>query len=148
MVIRVHQGKGRKDRYVKLSPRLLDTLRTYFKAFRPVRFLFEGRTKGEPLAPSTAEKVFTAAAGRAGIRKAVSFHSLRHAFATHLLERGTNLVTIQQQLGHQSLMSTQVYLHVAKTTIHATTSPLDDLPLPRKTGTPSEKPKGSSEPEK
>jgi site-specific recombinase XerD len=145
MVIRIEQGKGRKDRCVRLSPVLLETLRTYFRAFRPVRYLFEGRTKGEPLAPSTAEKIFTAAAGRAGIRKAVSFHSLRHAYATHLLERGTSIVTIQHLLGHQSLMSTQVYLHVAKTTIHATESPLDDLPIG---GEPNAKPKDSSEPEK
>ena len=91
MMIRVEQGKGRKDRYVMLSPTLLAELRAYWKAFRPVRWLFEGRRKGEPLSPSTAEKVFTSAAGRAGIRKGVSFHSLRHAFATHLLEGGTNI---------------------------------------------------------
>ena len=78
MMIRVEQGKGRKDRYVMLSPALLGQLRIYWKAFRPVRWLFEGQKKGQPLAPSTAEKIFTAAAGRAGIQKGVSFHSLRH----------------------------------------------------------------------
>jgi len=127
MMIRVEQGKGRKDRYVMLSPTLLDGLRVYWKAFRPVRWLFEGRRPGHPMAPSTAEKVFTAAAGRAGIRKSVSFHSLRHAFATHLLEGGTNLCVIQALLGHQSLATTQVYTHVAQNYVNATTSPLDRL---------------------
>ena len=127
MMIRVEQGKGRKDRYVMLSPTLLEALRTYWKTFRPVRWLFEGRRPGQPLAPSTAEKVFTAAAGRAGIRKSVSFHSLRHAFATHLLEGGTNLCVIQALLGHQSLATTQVYTHVARNYVNTTPSPLDRL---------------------
>ena len=127
MMIRIEQGKGRKDRYVMLSKTLLDSLREYWKAFRPVRWLFEGRKPGEPLSPSTAEKVFTTAAGRAGIRKGVSFHSLRHAFATHLLEGGTNILVIQALLGHQSLTTTQVYTHVASTYVNATASPLDRL---------------------
>jgi len=127
MMIRVDQGKGRKDRYVMLSAKLLAELRVYWKVFRPVRWLFEGRHKGEPLSPSTAEKVFTSAAGRVGIRKGVSFHSLRHAFATHLLEGGTNIVVIQALLGHQCLATTQVYTHVAKTYVNATASPLDRL---------------------
>ena len=127
MMIRIEQGKGRKDRYVMLSKALLDELRVYWKAFRPVRWLFEGRRSGEPLSPSTAEKVFTTAAGRAGITKGVSFHSLRHAFATHLLEGGTNLCVIQALLGHRSLTTTQVYTHVARTYVNATTSPLDGL---------------------
>jgi site-specific recombinase XerD len=127
MMIRVEQGKGRKDRYVMLSPTLLSQLRTYWKAFRPVRWLFEGRKPAHPLAPSTAEKVFTASAGRAGIRKGVSFHSLRHAFATHLLEGGTNIRVIQALLGHQCLTTTQVYTHVAKTYVNLTASPLDRL---------------------
>ena len=125
MMIRIEQGKGRKDRYVMLSETLLGALRGYWKAFRPVRWLFEGRTKGQPLSPSTAEKVFTAAAGRAGIKKGVSFHSLRHAFATHLLEGGTNIRVIQALLGHQWLTTTQLYTHVARTYVNATASPLD-----------------------
>ena len=127
MMIRIEQGKGHKDRYVMLSTTLLAALRVYWKAFRPVRWLFEGRKPGEPLSPSTAEKVFTTAAGRAGIRKGVSFHSLRHAFATHLLEGGTNIVVIQSLLGHRSLTTTQVYTHVARTYVNATISPLDRL---------------------
>jgi site-specific recombinase XerD len=125
MMIRVEQGKGRKDRYVMLSPTLLAVLRQYWKAFRPVRWLFEGKTKGEPLSPSTAEKVFKLAAGRAGIQKNVSFHSMRHAFATHLLEGGTNIRVIQALLGHRSLTTTQVYTHVARTYVNNTVSPLD-----------------------
>jgi site-specific recombinase XerD len=127
MMIRVEQGKGRKDRYVMLSQTLLEQLRVYWKAFRPVRWLFEGQKKGQPLAPSTAEKIFTAAAGRAGIKKGVSFHSLRHAFATHLLEGGTNIRVIQALLGHQCLTTTQIYTHVAKTYVNQTMSPLDRL---------------------
>ena len=127
MMIRIEQGKGRKDRYVMLSSTLLVQLRVYFKAFRPLRWLFEGRTPGDPLSPSTAEKVFTTAAGRAGITKGVSFHSLRHAFATHLLEGGTNIRVIQALLGHQCLTTTQVYTHVARTYVNATASPLDGL---------------------
>jgi site-specific recombinase XerD len=127
MMIRIEQGKGRKDRYVMLSETLLAELRSYWKTFRPVRWLFEGKTKGQPLSPSTAEKIFTSAAGRAGIRKGVSFHSLRHAFATHLLEGGTNICVIQALLGHRSLTTTQVYTHVARTYVNATTSPLDRL---------------------
>jgi integrase/recombinase XerD len=127
MMIRIEQGKGRKDRYVMLSLALLEELRVYWKAFRPVRWLFEGRRPGQPLSPSTAEKVFTTAAGRAGITKGVSFHSLRHAFATHLLEGGTNICVIQALLGHRSLATTQVYTHVARTYVNATASPLDAL---------------------
>jgi site-specific recombinase XerD len=127
MMVRIEQGKGRKDRYVMLSQALLAELRIYWKAFRPVRWLFEGKTKGQPLSPSTAEKIFTSAAGRAGITKGVSFHSLRHAFATHLLEGGTNIRVIQALLGHRCLTTTQVYTHLARTYLNATTSPLDRL---------------------
>jgi len=125
MMIRVEQGKGRKDRYVMLSQVLLATLREYWKQYRPVRWLFEGRPKGQPLASSTAEKVFKHAALKAGIKKHVYFHSLRHAFATHLLEDGTNIRLIQALLGHRSLTSTQIYTHVAQTNLTQTKSPLD-----------------------
>jgi len=125
MMIRVEQGKGRKDRYVMLSEVLLETLREYWKQYRPVRWLFEGRPQGRALASSTAEKVFKHAALKAGIGKHVYFHSLRHAFATHLLEDGTNIRLIQALLGHRSLTSTQVYTHVARTNVTQTKSPLD-----------------------
>jgi integrase/recombinase XerD len=127
MMIRVEQGKGRKDRYVMLSKNLLAALRSYWKAYRPVRWLFEGKRRGEPLCSSTAEKVFKHAALKAGIAKHVYFHSLRHAFATHLLEDGTNIRVIQSLLGHRCLTTTQVYTHVAKTYVSDTKSPLDRM---------------------
>jgi len=127
MVIRVEQGKGRKDRYVMLSKTLLQTLREYWRAFRPVTWLFYGQTKQKSLAPSTAEKIFKIAARKATITKNVSFHSLRHAFATHLLEDGTNVRVIQALLGHRSLTTTQIYTHVARTYINDTRSPLDRI---------------------
>jgi site-specific recombinase XerD len=108
MMIRVDQGKGRKDRYVMLATALLTTLREYYRQYHPLRWLFEGKAKGEPLASSTAEKVFKHAALKAGIAKHVYFHSLRHAFATHLLEDGTNIRVIQSLLGHRSLATTQI----------------------------------------
>jgi site-specific recombinase XerD len=127
MMIRVEQGKGRKDRYVMLSPMLLETLRAYWKQYRPARWLFEGKTRGEPLCSSTAEKFFKHAVLKAGIAKHVYFHSLRHAFATHLLEDGTNIRVIQSLLGHRSLATTQVYTHVARTYVNDTQSPLDRM---------------------
>jgi integrase/recombinase XerD len=127
MMIRVEQGKGRKDRYVMLPEVLLKTLREYYRRYRPARWLFEGKTKGEPLSSSTAEKFFKHAALKAGIAKHVYFHSLRHAFATHLLEDGTNIRVIQSLLGHRSLATTQVYTHVARTYVNDTQSPLDRM---------------------
>jgi integrase/recombinase XerD len=127
MMIRIEQGKGRKDRYVMLSGTLLTTLRDYYRKFRPVRWLFEGKRRGEPLSSSTAEKVFKHAALKAGIGKHVYFHSLRHAFATHLLEDGTNIRVIQSLLGHRCLTTTQVYTHVARTYVNDTKSPLDRM---------------------
>ncbi len=127
MMIRVEQGKGRKDRYVMLPEVLLKALRDYYREYRPARWLFEGRTKGEPLCSSTAEKVFKHAALKAGVSKHVYFHSLRHAFATHLLEDGTNIRVIQSLLGHRSLTTTQVYTHVARTYVNDTKSPLDRM---------------------
>jgi len=127
MVIRVEQGKGRKDRYVMLSKTLLETLREYWRKFRPLTWLFYGQTKQKPLAPSTAEKIFKIAARKATITKNVSFHSLRHAFATHLLEDGTNVRIIQALLGHRSLTTTQIYTHVARTYVNDTRSALDRI---------------------
>jgi site-specific recombinase XerD len=127
MVIRVEQGKGRKDRYVMLPSQLLDTLREYWRAYRPGVWLFEGQEKGRPLSPKTVQAVFHEVRERAGITKRVTFHSLRHSFATHLLEDGTNVRVIQALLGHRSLTSTQIYTHVASTYLNDTTSPLDRL---------------------
>lgn len=127
MVIRIEQGKGRQDRYVMLPEKLLITLREYWRAYRPAVWLFEGRTKGFSLSPSAVQRVFKRTRVKAGITKAVSFHSLRHCFATHLLEDGTNVRAIQALLGHRSLTTTQVYTHLARTYLNDTKSPLDRL---------------------
>lgn len=126
MQIRVEQGKGRKDRSVMLSPSLLETLRNYWRASKPQVFLFPG-AKGKPLSVSAAQKAFDKARLQAGIRKSVSFHTLRHSFATHLLEDGANVRKIQALLGHRSLQTTELYTHVAENYLNQTRSPLDRL---------------------
>jgi integrase/recombinase XerD len=114
MLIRVHQGKGRKDRYVPLSPSLLTVLRTYWKKYRPKDALFASPRGGGALSKSAVWKVCATARMKAKISKPVSPHTFRHTFATHLLEAGTDLRTIQLILGHGSLRTTAVYLHVAQ----------------------------------
>lgn len=127
MMIRVDEGKGRKDRYVMLSERLLLTLRRYWREYQPALWLFPGRDPSRPLTRGSVDKLFARARERAGIEKRVSPHSLRHAFATHLLERGVNIRVIQRLLGHRSLRSTEIYTHVAESYVRDTKSPLDDL---------------------
>lgn len=127
MQICVRCGKGRKDRYTLLSVKTLELLRSYYKRFRPKMYLFEGRHEGDPISLRMIQHVFTKAIGRAGITKAVSFHSLRHSFATHLLEQGTNLRMIQQLLGHHSLRTTSVYLHLSCFNPQDVQSPFDTL---------------------
>lgn len=127
MQIRVGNGKGKKTRLTLLSPNLLTQLRDYYKLYRPVEYLFEGRTPGDPISHRTIQKVFGDCVTRAGITKAVSFHSLRHSFATHLLEQGANLRLIQQLLGHNSLKSTTVYLHLSCFDPKLVNSPFDNL---------------------
>jgi site-specific recombinase XerD len=127
MVIRVEQGKGRKDRYVMLSASLLETLRAYWRKEKPRGILFPGKGGKEPLHPTSAQKAFQRARWRAKIEKPISFHTLRHSFATHLLEDGANVRTIQSLLGHRSLESTQRYTHLAKNYLNQTKSPLDRL---------------------
>ena len=102
MVIRVDQGKGQKDRYVMLSPKLLETLRNYFRAVRPKHWLFGGNVSGQPITRSAVERVCQQAGRISGICKPISPHSMRHAFAVHLLEAGTDVRTIQLLLGHRS----------------------------------------------
>jgi integrase/recombinase XerD len=130
MVIRVAQGKGRKDRYVMLSPKLLDTLRDYWRIVRPKEWLFPGYF-GRPITRHAVAHACRTARLRAGIAKPISPHSLRHAFAVHLLEAGADLRTrtIQLLLGHRNLSTTARYLQIAAATVCATTSPLD-LPNP------------------
>jgi integrase/recombinase XerD len=127
MVIRIEQGKGRKDRYVMLSQSLLETLRAYWRESKPKLFLFPGEGGKKPLCVSAAQKAFDRARLQAGIRKPVSFHTLRHSFATHLIESGTSVRTIQALLGHRSLQTTERYTHLAQNYLHQTTSPLDRL---------------------
>lgn len=128
MTIRVQQGKGKKDRYVMLSNKLLIILRDYWKEYRPSSWLFYGKTKNDPISTATARQVCRLASYESGLKKRVTPHILRHSFATHLLERGTNLRTIQILLGHKSPSSTAVYTHIAVQNLKATTSPLDTLP--------------------
>jgi site-specific recombinase XerD len=127
MMIRVVQGKGRKDRYVMLSRKLLETLRRYWSEGRPAPWLFPGQASCRPITYKSVDRLFARAKAKAGIRKPVSPHSLRHSFATHLLERGVNIRVIQRLLGHRSLRSTEVYTHVAESFVRDTQSPLDDL---------------------
>jgi len=136
MVIRVRQGKGSKDRYVMLSPRLLALLREYWKAhcrrkvYRPSPWLFPGNVPDRPLTDKPVYEACEEACRSAGLDKHVTVHTLRHSFATHLLEAGTDLRTIQILLGHRSLNTTARYLHVATAAMQSTRSPLDRLELP------------------
>jgi len=130
MVIRVEQGKGQKDRYGMLSPKLLETLRGYWRAVRPMTWLFEGDAPGQPISTSAVELACQKARRLSGIAKPITPHSLRHGFAVHLLESGTDVRTIQLLLGHRSLATTARYLRIATTKVCSTTSPLDLLPHP------------------
>ena len=133
MVLRVDQGKGRKDRYVMLSPRLLEVLRDYWRIERPKPWLFPGDGADRHISKNAVEQACQKAHRAAGIDKPVTPHSLRHAFATHLLESGTDVRRIQLLLGHRSLATTSRYLKVATSSLCATVSPFDQLPdlLPR-----------------
>lgn len=128
MTIRIQQGKGKKDRYVMLSQKLLVTLRDYWKEYRPSSWLFYGETKNDPVSAGTVRLVCRLASYGSRLKKRVTPHILRHSFATHLLEQGTNLRTIQILLGHKSPSSTAIYTHIAVQNLKATTSPLDTLP--------------------
>jgi site-specific recombinase XerD len=131
MVIRVEQGKGQKDRYVMLSPKLLETLRTYWRAVRPQGgWLFEGDVSGQPITRNAVALACRNARQLSRIRKPISPHSLRHAFAVHLLESGTDVRTIQLLLGHRSLATTARYLRIATSKVCSASSPLDLLPGP------------------
>jgi site-specific recombinase XerD len=129
MVIRVRQAKGHRDRYVMLSPRLLALLREYWKVARPAEWLFPGDIPGRPLTTSTVYRVCVQAARDAGLGKHVTVHTLRHSFATHLLEAGTDIRTIQVLLGHRNLKTTAVYTDVSPIAVETTRSPLDRLGL-------------------
>ena len=130
MVLRVVQGKGQKDRYVMLSPRLLAIMREWWPRCRSRHWLFPGAHPERPITTHAVDKACRQARRRAGLTKPVRPHSLRHAFAVHLLEAGTDLRRIQLLLGHRSLDTTARYLRIANTAVCATASPLDLLPVP------------------
>jgi site-specific recombinase XerD len=126
--IRVQGGKGGKDRYVMLPDRLLELVRAYWKAARPKGdLLFPGAVPGRPLEVSSIQRVCQQAAKRSGLKKRITPHTLRHCFATHLLESGTDLRTIQMLMGHRTLQTTTLYLHVSNKASGETKSPLDRL---------------------
>jgi integrase/recombinase XerD len=130
MVIRVEQGKGQKDRYVMLSPKLLQILRDWWRSARPKQWLFPGDIPGQHISTDAVEQACQKARRRCPIPKPTTPHSLRHAFAVHLLEAGTDVRTIQLLLGHRSLATTARYLRIATSKVCSTSSPLDLLPSP------------------
>ena len=128
MMVRVQQGKGGKDRYTILSQTALECLRQYWRAYRPKEWLFEGQKEGTHICISSIRQIFLEAKKCAGITKPVSPHTLRHSFATHLIEAGASLHHVQLLLGHRSPTTTTVYLHVSKMNLAQVTSPLDSIP--------------------
>ncbi|MCI0529960.1 MAG: site-specific integrase [Nitrospira sp.] len=131
MMIRIEQGKNNKDRYTPLSQHLLEELRSYWKFYRPHLWLFPGRDRNQPISPSSLEKAFKCALRKTGISKHCYFHSLRHCFATHLLEAGVDVRTIQVLMGHRSIQTTMRYMQVTQKKLVTTLSPLDLLRLPK-----------------
>ena len=129
MQLFVERAKGKKDRVVNLSPVLLDVLREYIRSCkpRPQVYVFEGLLPGQPYSDTSAQRVFQLAREQAGIKKEVSFHALRHSFATHMLEKGVDIRYIKDILGHFSIKTTERYLHVRKEQLVTLPSPLDDL---------------------
>jgi site-specific recombinase XerD len=130
LLIRVVQGKGKKDRLTLLSERALTELRAYWRRYRPELWLFARQIPGRPLSDSSAEKAYHKAVHKAGIRKGGSIHTLRHSFATHLIEAGVDVTIVQQLLGHTSVLTTMRYVHISRKLIGGTPSPLDLLRIP------------------
>ncbi len=130
MCLKVRQGKGGKDRYTLLSPQLLTTLRQYWQDRRPRPWLFPNPSGDGPICDTTPQRMYHAACERAGLTNAAGIHTLRHSFATHLLEAGVDLHTIQRLLGHGHIATTMRYLHLAQHRLTGTTSPLDLLVTP------------------
>jgi integrase/recombinase XerD len=126
-VIWIRLGKGGRDRMLPLSERVLFLLREYYKAYRPNRWLFEGTQSGNRYGERSLQEVFKAACHRAGVHPKATLHWLRHSYATHLLESGTDLRVIQELLGHKSSKTTELYTHVSNRLIQQIRSPFDDL---------------------
>lgn len=129
MMIRVACGKGKKERLVPLSPRLLKELRIYWRKYKPTDYLFPGKTPGKRYADTSIQKAMKRSAEKAGIKKRVYPHVLRHSYATGLLEAGVDLLTISKLLGHASFVTTMIYLHCRREHLHSAPSPLDWLPV-------------------
>ena len=125
MVLHIRDGKGKKDRYTVLSSKTLTLLRLYYKCYRPKIWLFEGNCPGKPISKRLIQWAFTSAVKKTNIRKKVTVHTLRHSFATHLLEAGYQLQVIQHTLGHKNVKTTTVYTHVTDIMRANLKSPLD-----------------------
>ena len=128
MQMRNDQGKGKKDRMTLLSKGVLELLREYYRQYRPKHWLFEDQA-GEQYSVTSIQAVFRRAKEKAGIRKPATVHTLRHSFATHLLEKGTDLRYIQELLGHKSSKTTEIYTHVSQKKLSLIISPFDDLDI-------------------
>jgi integrase/recombinase XerD len=133
-LLRVEQGKGHRDRYAMLSPRLLEVLRTWWRAVRSTDWLFPGWRVNAHLTPASLQQACRDAVARAGLRKRITVHSLRHSFATHLLENGTDIRVIQVLLGHRRIDTTARYTAVSSQIISRTQSPLDQLQARKRLG--------------
>lgn len=127
MLLIIRRGKGRKDRVAPLSARVLEMLRAYYKMYKPKQWLFEGQVIGEPYSEQSLQRVLKSAVEKAGISKPVTLHWLRHSYATHLLEGGTDLRYIQELLGHKSSKTTELYTHVSTKNLQNIRSPFDTL---------------------
>ena len=128
MRIHVREGKGKKDRYIMLSENVLDLLREYYKLFKPKDYIFEGQ-KGGKYSSKSVQNIFKSALKKSGIKKKATVHTLRHSFATHLLDDGTDIRYIQELLGHKRLETTQIYTHVSSYSINKIKSPADKLKI-------------------
>ena len=127
MQLRVAQGKGKKDRYALLSPVTLNLLRDYWREYRPTIWLFPSRLPERPISTRTIQKVFEKAKQKAGIKKPATVHTLRHSFATHLLEAGTDIYRVQKLMGHTTPKTTAIYIHLRRQDLLKVVSPLDSL---------------------